>query len=123
VCSLFNGEVKIVAEGDLKGKVVKANGRFDFMLRRGSKAVCVVEAKRYDMGQGMAQDLVGCEVAAEVVGLNVVYGIVTNFVQWIFLRRSDDKVEKDACVLLPIPDDPELHSLRNIAEKIYGMLY
>lgn len=38
------------------------------MIRRKKKAVCIVEAKKDDMEQGMAQDLVGCEVAAEVGG-------------------------------------------------------
>ena len=41
--------------------------------------------------KGLAQDLVGCEVAAEIDNLNVVYEIVTNYVQWNFLRSLDEK--------------------------------
>jgi predicted type IV restriction endonuclease len=66
-------------EEDLTGDFVKAHGQFDFMIRRGPKVICIVEAKKYDMEQGMAQDLVGCEVAVEVGELDIVYGIVTNF--------------------------------------------
>ena len=87
------------------------------MLKRGTKAVCIVEAKKDDIEQGMAQDLVGCEVAAEVGGLDIVYGIVTNYIQWNFLRSLNDKVEKEECSLRLTPNGPERESLKEIAEK------
>ena len=59
----------------------------------------IVEAKKDDVEQGMAQDLVGCEVAAELGGLDVVYGIVTNYVQWNFFCSCNDKVEMEECSL------------------------
>jgi hypothetical protein len=121
VCILLDG-VDIVVEEDLAGKFVKAHGHFEFMLRRGNKAVCIVEAKKDDVEQGMAQDLVGCEVAAEVGGLDIVYGIVTNYIQWNFLRSLNDKVEKEECSLELTPEGPELDSIKKIAEKIYAML-
>jgi hypothetical protein len=122
VCILLDGDVDIVVEEDLVGNFVKAHGHFEFMLRRGNKAVCIVEAKKDDVEQGMAQDLVGCEVAAEVGGLDIVYGIVTNYIQWNFLRSLNDKVEKEECSLRLTPNGPERESLKEIAEKIYGML-
>jgi hypothetical protein len=122
VCILLDGDVDIVVEEDLVGNFVKAHGRFEFMLRRGNKAVCIVEAKKDDVEQGMAQDLVGCEVAAEVGGLDIVYGIVTNYIQWNFLRSLNDKVEKEECSLRLTPNGPERESLKEIAEKIYDML-
>lgn len=36
-----------------------------------------------------------CEVAADVDVLNVVYGIVTTFTDWNFLRSLDENVESD----------------------------
>lgn len=122
VCILFKGDVDIVVEEDLIGNFVKAHGHFEFMLRHGNKAVCIVEAKKDDVEQGMAQDLVGCEVAAEVGGLDIVYGIVTNYIQWNFLRSRNDKVEMEECSLRITPNGPERESLKEIAEKIYGML-
>ncbi len=123
VCILLDGDVDIVVEEeDLVGNFVKAHGHFEFMLRRGKKAVCIVEAKKDDVEQGMAQDLVGCEVAAEVGGLDIVYGIVTNYIQWNFLRSLNDKVEKEECSLRLTPNGPERESLKEIAEKIYEML-
>ena len=92
------------------------------MLKRGTKAVCIVEAKKDDIEQGMAQDLVGCEVAAEVGGVDVVYGIVTNYVQWTFFCSRNDKVEMDECSLSILPEGPDMLSLKRIAEKIYSML-
>jgi len=122
VCILFKGDVDIVVEEDLVGNFVKAHGHFEFMLRRGQKAVCIVEAKKDDIEQGMAQDLVGCEVAAEIGGLDIVYGIVTNYIQWNFFRSLNDKVEREECSLCLTPNGPERESLRAIAEKIYAML-
>ncbi|KAL3765634.1 hypothetical protein ACHAW5_000317 [Stephanodiscus triporus] len=122
VCFLLKGDVKIVAEEDLVGNFVKAHGHFEFMLTRGTKAVCIVEAKKDDIEQGMAQDLVGCEVAAEVGGLDVVYGIVTNYIQWNFFCSRNDKVEIDECSLRLSPNGPERESLKEVAEKIYSML-
>ena len=122
VCILFNGDVDIVVEDELAGSFVRAHGFFEFMLRRGNKAICIVEAKKDDFEQGIAQDLVGCEVAAEVGGLDIVYGIVTNYVQWVFLRSLNDKVEKEACNLSSSLKGPEFTSFKTIAEKIYAML-
>lgn len=122
VCILLDGDVNIVVEEDLVGNFVKAHGHFEFMLRRGNKAVCIVEAKKDDVEQGMAQDLIGCEVAAEVGGLDIVYGIVTNYIQWNFLRSLNDKVEREECSLRITQNGPERESLKEIAEKIYGML-
>ena len=122
VCILLDGDVEIVVEEDLVGSFVKAHGHFEFMLRRGNRAICIVEAKKDDVEQGMAQDLVGCEIAAELGGLDIVYGIVTNYIQWNFLRSLNDKVEKEECSLRLTPNGPERESLKEIAEKIYGML-
>ncbi|KAI9340588.1 hypothetical protein BDR26DRAFT_861436, partial [Obelidium mucronatum] len=122
VCALFKGDVEIVVEEDLVGKLVKAHGHFEFMIRRGRTAVCIVEAKKDDFEQGMVQYLIGCEVAAEVGGLDIVYGIVTNYVQWNFLRSLNDKVEMNECSFRLTPNGPEKESLKEIVEKIYAML-
>jgi hypothetical protein len=122
VCNLLDGDVDIVVEEDLMGKFVKAHGHFEFMLRRGNKAICIVQAKKDDLEQGMAQVLVGCEVAAEIGGLDIVYGIVTNYIQWNFLRSLNEKVEHEECSFRLTPNGPERESLKEIAEKIYGML-
>ena len=123
VCILLEGDdVGIAVEEDFPGKFIKAHCRFEFMIRRKKKAVCIVEAKKDDMEQGMAQDLVGCEVAAEVGGLDVVYGIVTNYVQWNFFCSRNEKVEMEECSLSLTPNGPEKQSLKRVAEKIYSVL-
>ena len=63
-----------------------ANGFFEFILRRGGKRICIVEAKRDVMEQGIAQDLLGCEAVTDVERLSCVYGIVTNYIEWVFLE-------------------------------------
>jgi hypothetical protein len=122
VCSLFNGDVRIKVEEDLIGKNVKANGHFEFMLERGNKRVCIVEAKKEDMEQGLAQSLIGCEVASDVDDIRIVYGIVTTFVQWTFLKSCDDRIERDDTTLTVEEGVVDPVSLMKIAGKIYAML-
>ncbi|KAJ8331068.1 hypothetical protein O5D80_001078 [Batrachochytrium dendrobatidis] len=123
VCFLFNGDVQIEVEENLNGDFLKAHGHFEFVLRRGDKKVCIVEAKKEDMDQGMTQNLIGCEVAAEIGHLDSVYGIVTNYVQWNFLRSLDEKIEMDECSIKLLPGgEPSTDSLVDITGKIYAML-
>ncbi|CAK4648505.1 hypothetical protein LEN26_003611 [Aphanomyces euteiches] len=122
VCFLFGGDVVIEVEKNLTGDYVMAHGHFEFVLRRGNKQVCIVEAKQDNLMQGMAQNLLGCEVAAEVNDLDVVYGIVSNYVQWNFLRSSNDKIELEECALDIGDNGPSLSSLGKICGKIYAML-
>ncbi|KAI9342674.1 hypothetical protein BDR26DRAFT_859356, partial [Obelidium mucronatum] len=110
VSNLFNGDVTIEVEEDMDGDILKANGHFEFVMRRGNK-------------RGMAQDLLGCEVAAELDNLDEVMGIVTNYIQWNFLRSLDERIDLEECSLeLADGGHPTPESLMRIAGKIYGML-
>ena len=124
VSDLFGPEdsIQIVIEEDLNGVNVKANGHFEFMLKRNNKRICIVEAKKDDMEQGMVQDLVGMEVASDLDGLDTVYGIVTNYVEWIFLKSQNDKIEKNMDTLTFELEVATVESLKRIAGKIYSLL-
>ncbi|CAK4652137.1 unnamed protein product [Aphanomyces euteiches] len=115
--------VQILVEENVIGKRVHANGRFEFVLRCGAKRVCIVEAKKDDMDQGMAQNLVGCEALADVEQLDAVFGIVTNYTDWFFFKRENDRILRNrATILLPLAELPTLDSLQRIAETIHAML-
>jgi hypothetical protein len=43
--------------------------------------LCIVEAKKDDMDQGMVPNLVGMEVASALDNLDTIYGLVTNYVE------------------------------------------
>ncbi|KAK6094119.1 hypothetical protein MT418_005931 [Batrachochytrium dendrobatidis] len=124
VSDLFGPEdsIQIVVEEDLNGVNVKANVHFEFMLKRKNKRVCIVEAKKDDMEQGMVQDLVGMEVASDLDGLDTVYGIVTNYIEWIFLKNHNNKIEKNMDTLTFELEVATLESLKRIAGKIYALL-
>ena len=124
VSDLFGPEdsIKIAIEEDLNGVNVKANGHFEFMLKRKNKRICVVEAKKDDILQGMVQDLVGMEVASDLNDLDTVYGIVTNYVAWMFLKSQNDKIERDEDELHREHGIPTIESLKRIAGKIYALL-
>lgn len=122
VSILFDGDLQILVEEDVYGRTLGAHGHFEFMIKRGNKVVCVVEAKKDDMEQGMTKVLVGCEVVAECGESDVVYGIVTNYLNWSFLRSFNDKIELEENTLSFYNNLPILDSLKEITGKIYAML-
>lgn len=122
VCNFFHGEVKVLVEEDYNGNDVKANGRFEMVLQRGTKRVCIVEAKKDDMEQGEAQCLVGCEVISDVYQVSTVYGIITSYEVWRFTKSTDDEIFENACTLAMNAMVPTIESLNEITGKICGML-
>ncbi|KAL8002069.1 hypothetical protein Plhal703r1_c17g0081511 [Plasmopara halstedii] len=122
VCGHFDGEVRILAEKTVTGKRVHGDGSFEFVIERGSKRVCIVQAKRDDFQQGLAQAYVGCEVLADVEGLTKLYSIVTNYKEWYFSRSLDDRIERFDVTMDIVNDIPTRESVKMIAEKIYSML-
>mmetsp|Transcript_12066 Transcript_12066/g.22584 ORF Transcript_12066/g.22584 Transcript_12066/m.22584 type:complete len:164 (+) Transcript_12066:90-581(+) len=106
VCGIFDGEVTMGIHEELVGKLVKTCGHFDFMMRRGNKAVCVILAKKNRVEQGMIRCMIGSEVAAEVLDhdVEVVYGIVTDYFMWVFLRNHDSKFEFEGCSMGMTPN-------------------
>ncbi|EGZ11069.1 hypothetical protein PHYSODRAFT_264761, partial [Phytophthora sojae] len=123
VCALFDGGVQILAEETVIGKRVHGDGAFEFVLKRGEKRVCIVEAKRDDFQQGLAQAYVGSEALADVEGLPKVYSIVTNFLEWVFSRSLDERIERATPVMMVMENDvPAPESVKQIAGMIYSIL-
>ncbi|KAG2978421.1 hypothetical protein PC118_g12284 [Phytophthora cactorum] len=105
------------------GKRVHGDGAFDFVLQRRDKRVCIVEAKRDDIQQGLAHAYVGSEALADVEGLTQVYSIVTNFVEWYFSRSLDEKIERTSAITISMENHvPTRESVKRIAEMIYSIL-
>jgi len=122
VCKELKG-VSLYYEQSIAGDLVEADGRYDIMLKRNDRAICVVEAKRDAFEEGLAQDLVCCEVEAEINRWSKVYGIVTNVMVWRFVCSTDDVVQYEAKALsLDGTGTPTRESLRIIIGKIQGML-
>jgi len=121
VCLLLPG-VTISVEEDMKGIRIHANGRFEYILNYYNKKVCIVEAKKDDMEQGKVQSLLGCEVVAEAEKCPCVYAIVTNYIQWLFYKNTEDSVFGDDVTLNVIHGDPDKNSVGQVASLIYGIL-
>jgi hypothetical protein len=122
VCALFEGRAKISVEEDLEGVNIRTNGHFEYVLDVDGRKVCIVQAKKSDMEKGMAQALLGDEIIADLDNVSEVYAIVTNYMQWYFLKNTDDAIFRDACTLDIEDDVPTKASVGKIAGKIYGML-
>jgi hypothetical protein len=114
--------VRIGIEEDLNGQYVRVKGHFEFILSRVvngiRKSVCIVEAKKEKMEQGLVQDLLGMEAASDIYELDIVYGIVSSFKEWYFLRSMNDKVEMDEDMM----KFGDKEHLKRIATKIYNIL-
>lgn len=125
VAQLFKDDVdkvKILVEEDVNGINIHTNGHFEFVLQKGTRRVCIVEAKKEEMEKGMAQSLLGCEAIADLENASVVYAVVTNFLQWYFLKDTDDHIFRNATTLTTINDTPTKDSIARIAGMLYAML-
>ncbi|KAG9406138.1 hypothetical protein AC1031_002473 [Aphanomyces cochlioides] len=116
------GDVRILVEEDVVGRNVLLKGRFEFVLKRGTKRISTVQAKRENMLQGVVQNVTGLEALADVEDLTVAYGIVTNFLEWRFLISEDMKVRKHEYSLRTTNTIPSFQGLKEIVGKIYQML-
>jgi hypothetical protein len=115
-------DVQILMDKELKGKFIQAHGRFDFVIRRGNKIIGILEAKKERIDQATAEVLVGCELAAERDGLHVVYGVVTNYVEWVFFRNTSEEIFEDRISITTTCYGPQMESLKMMANKIYAIL-
>lgn len=59
----------------------------------------MVQAKKEDMDRGMAQNILGYEAVADIESSSHLYGIVTNYIDWLFFRCLDDGIEQDSATL------------------------
>ena len=114
--------VNVLVEQPLKGENICVEGKFEFILERGNKKVCIIVAKKEDFDQGVTQDLLGCDAVADTESLNTVYGIVTNFMEWRFFRSLDDRIEQDMATLALGGEDSTKDGLKEILGKIYSLL-
>lgn len=116
-------DVIINIEQKLNGKWVKAHGKFEFILTHGAKRICIIQAKKEDFEQGLAQNLLGCEVAADLDDAHEVYGIITNFEKWYIVKSLDQKILIDEANYLCIDDTAvPMDQLQKITGKLYSLL-
>jgi hypothetical protein len=122
IASTFN-DLRIHMEEDFAGKRVKAHGRFELTVMKDSRIVCIIEVKKADLLQGMAQALVGAEVATELSQGKPTCAIVTDFDTWIFLKILDKRVYSHS-VHLTTGSHRRFHlqNLRNLLGKVKGII-
>ena len=121
VCQLLPS-VHISVEEDMSGVYVRANGRFEFVLEHKGKKVCIVEAKKDDMEQGQVQSLLGCEVVAEIEGKSTIYAIVTNYIEWMVFKNTDDITYHCLQTIEFENDIPSKESLGKVTRLIFAIL-
>jgi len=115
--------VDILIEESVTGENINVEGRFEFVIKRGNKKICIVEAKKDDLEQGMTQDLLGCEAIADIESSSCVYGIVTTYLNWVFFRSLDDRIERDTETLADKGENTIKEGLKRVLGKIYALLF
>ena len=93
ICSGFQN-LQFNYEHDVNGSYVLASGCFELVMinKKTRKMMCLAEAKKFDLDQGTAQCLIGCEAISDHEGSNVVYGIVSSYFKWIFYASRNDGI-------------------------------
>ena len=67
--------------------------------------------------------MLGVEALAETQELHEVFGIVTNYMEWIFFKSMDDKItEFTQGIIVDNNGFPTVESIRNIASIILSIL-
>lgn len=125
VVDMFEGEINIVSEDYMIGRKVFSRGSFEFVLMIGSNRVLIVEAKKGLVAEGLAQNLAGCEVAAEIDKSDIIYGITSTFRDWTFLKNTNDIIYIDATtdIVLDHGDNIQMKGLTNVTGKLYSILF
>ena len=117
VCSMFDG-IQFLYEKQIYGSYLQTKGRFELVIQKGSSVICLFEAKKEDMQQGMAQCLVGCEAVSDKDKCNIVYGIVSSYFQWgLFESRNDRICSYDQFCL-----DCVNNLLQTVLNKLYSFI-
>ena len=115
--------VKISVEENVNGKYLHCHGHFEFVISKGNKRICIVEAKEEQFSKGRSQAMLGVEALAETQELHEVFGIVTNYVEWVFFKSMDDKVtEYTQGIAMDHNGFPKVDSIREIASIILSIL-
>ena len=124
VCCEFD-DVEITVEEMIAGKLVFAHGKFEFLIKRGTIKICIVESKTESVNHGIVQALAGSEVLAELENLCLSLCIVTTYRQWIFFKNYNDRITK--CDFLLIMESamslvPTLDSLKTLTSLLHSFL-
>lgn len=86
-------ETSVTGEDDL--------GHVDYSILKGNELVCISEAKKSEMGEGIAMNLMQCKGALQqnkqkrkrADGFDYIYGVITNACQWRYIiLTSEGKV-------------------------------
>lgn len=100
VCDLLPSDgtrkPELLARVTLPSDAHRVLAKFDFTLELGAAHVGIVVATQAPESTGMRQALqqswLGAEVLADTDRSRRVFGIVTNYVDWVFLRYTDDQI-------------------------------
>jgi len=122
VMDLFGPEeqLRLLVQETIMGDYVNANGCSDFTIKNGDTTACIVIATTDDLETALVQATISLEVISDVEEKEVIWAVITNFKDWIFLCRTDDDLKRDND-LLNIKESSSVE-LTRIAGKLCSIL-
>ncbi|KAE8997907.1 hypothetical protein PR003_g21071 [Phytophthora rubi] len=102
----------------LSGAYVKDNGEVDFLIARGKKSVCIVEARHFGFKKGSFQGVLG--MAVDNINEECVYRIVTNYVEWKHPKRTCAGIEQFGDVVKRNNVSPQ-SDIKHVASRLHAI--
>jgi hypothetical protein len=117
LCRMLKNKISLLTDHEVEGEFLSINSRFDFILRRQSKVLCVFVADCASIEQALAEAMLGCELVAEYEETEIVHAVVTDSREWIIIQNTSEGIFHDVCLM-----DPNGRGLKQIIEKLNGIL-
>jgi hypothetical protein len=126
--SKHSAEITLGMEVPMPCQELKVNGNADYVIRKGKRVLCIVEAKVANpLATGIIQlkaMMESCRHQQHAKGGSLstpVFGIVTNWCEWVFVRRDESRYGLQTDTLSKDEEEFKTGSNR-IVRKIAGMI-
>jgi hypothetical protein len=123
ICARFDHTYivpKKIIEG---GKYLDVIVSLTLNIHSPTRHIMFLEPQQGDFDDALSNILIACEIVAETKKTDVVYGVISNFHKWIFVRSSNAGLVTDECHLnMDSEGIPSPESLEVIMGKINAML-
>ncbi|KAG9410525.1 hypothetical protein AC1031_018564 [Aphanomyces cochlioides] len=115
-------DTKVLVNDTVAGERVHAKLQFDFVARRGTRRVCIVEVNKCQIFEVVAKVLVGCDALAETEQSAAVCGIAVLDDEWVIYKRDDHRILSRSCFISMRGTCPTLESVKSLAEILHAII-
>ncbi|GLD95884.1 hypothetical protein PINS_up004562 [Pythium insidiosum] len=125
VLSLLGDGAKLGTDVKVSGDLVHCNVKFEFLLKRGDRRLCISVAKKGCIRDcTLSRAIAGAEALADLEErvTEEVFCVVTDFIDWYFTCLSLDSVVREHYSLTFEDGSPTRATVAAVTEKLYCIL-